>query len=115
MPIYEYLCEKGHTFDVIQSMSDDSLTACEVCSAPVRKVLHAPAIHFKGSGFYTTDYGKKKTAGVSAEGKKDESKGSSGSDSGSSSDSASSSDSSSRSSSDSKSSSGPKPAPKSSD
>ena len=82
MPIYEYLCERGHTFDALQSMSDDSLTACEVCGASVRKVLHAPAIHFKGSGFYTTDYGKKKKAGVSGgESKKDESKDSSGSDS----------------------------------
>jgi putative FmdB family regulatory protein len=58
MPIYEYRCEKGHTFDVLQSMSDDPLTACEVCGAPVQKVLHAPAVHFKGSGFYNTDYGK---------------------------------------------------------
>ena len=58
MPIYEYRCEKGHTFDVMQSMSDDPLTACEVCGAPVQKVLHAPAVHFKGSGFYNTDYGK---------------------------------------------------------
>lgn len=58
MPIYEYRCDKGHTFDVMQSMSDDPLTACEVCGAPVQKVLHAPAVHFKGSGFYNTDYGK---------------------------------------------------------
>ncbi len=58
MPIYEYRCEKGHSFDVMQSMSDDPLTACEVCGAPVKKVLHAPAVHFKGSGFYNTDYGK---------------------------------------------------------
>lgn len=66
MPIYEYRCEKGHSFDVMQSMSDDPLTACEVCGAPVKKVLHAPAVHFKGSGFYNTDYGKggkSKTAG----------------------------------------------------
>ena len=96
MPIYEYRCEKGHSFDVLQSMSDDPLTACEVCGAPVQKVLHAPAVHFKGSGFYTTDYGKRKAAGTSSEPKKEkaESNGSSGgSDSGSSSDSSSSSDS----------------------
>ena len=62
MPIYEYRCENGHTFDVMQSMSDDPLTVCQVCDAPVQKVLHAPAVHFKGSGFYTTDYGKKKSA-----------------------------------------------------
>jgi len=60
MPIYEYRCEKGHTFEVMQSMSDEPLDSCEVCGAPVRKVLHAPAVHFKGSGFYNTDYGKKK-------------------------------------------------------
>jgi putative FmdB family regulatory protein len=64
MPIYEYRCENGHTFEAIQRMSEDPLTSCEVCGAPVQKVLHAPAVHFKGSGFYTTDYGKKKTAGV---------------------------------------------------
>jgi putative FmdB family regulatory protein len=65
MPIYEYRCDKGHTFDVLQSMSDDPLTACEVCGAPVQKVLHAPAVHFKGSGFYNTDYGKKSKGGGS--------------------------------------------------
>ncbi|MDP9134997.1 MAG: FmdB family transcriptional regulator [Actinomycetota bacterium] len=94
MPIYEYRCAKGHSFDVMQSMSDDPLTACEVCGAPVQKVLHAPAVHFKGSGFYTTDYGKKKAAGSGSEPKKEkaESNGSSGgSDSGSSSSSSSSS------------------------
>jgi putative FmdB family regulatory protein len=62
MPIYEYRCEKGHTFEVIQRMSDDALDACEVCSAPAARVLHAPAVHFKGSGFYNTDYGTKKRA-----------------------------------------------------
>jgi putative FmdB family regulatory protein len=62
MPIYEYRCENGHTFDAIQRMSDDPLTTCEVCRAPVQRVLHAPAVHFKGSGFYNTDYGTKKRA-----------------------------------------------------
>jgi putative FmdB family regulatory protein len=57
MPIYEYRCTKGHTFDAMQSMSDDPLTVCEVCGAPVQRVLHSPAVHFKGSGFYNTDYG----------------------------------------------------------
>jgi len=70
MPIYEYRCEKGHTFEVMRSMSDDPLTACEVCGAPVQKVLHAPAVHFKGSGFYNTDYGKKKTGAASGDSKK---------------------------------------------
>jgi putative FmdB family regulatory protein len=62
MPIYEYRCEQGHTFEVIQRMSDDALDACEVCEAPAVRVLHAPAVHFKGSGFYNTDYGTKKRA-----------------------------------------------------
>lgn len=62
MPIYEYRCEKGHTFEVIQRMSDDALDRCEVCEAPASRVLHAPAVHFKGSGFYNTDYGTKKRA-----------------------------------------------------
>ena len=60
MPIYEYRCENGHTFDVLQKFTDDSLDECEVCGAPARRVLHPVAIHFKGSGFYTTDYGRGK-------------------------------------------------------
>ena len=59
MPIYEYRCENGHTFEVLQSMSDDPVTECETCDAPVQRVLHSPAVHFKGSGFYTTDYGSR--------------------------------------------------------
>ena len=60
MPIYEYKCDNGHLFEVIQRMTDESLTECEECGAPVIRVLHSPAVHFKGSGFYNTDYGKKK-------------------------------------------------------
>ncbi len=60
MPIYEYRCKKGHTFEVMQRMSDDTLTECTVCGAPVQRVFHPVAVHFKGSGFYNTDYGKKK-------------------------------------------------------
>jgi putative FmdB family regulatory protein len=59
VPIYEYRCGNGHLFDVMQRMSDDPLTACIECGAPVQKVLNAPAIHFKGSGFYNTDYGRR--------------------------------------------------------
>lgn len=59
VPIYEYRCQNGHQFDVMQRMSDDPLTACTECGAPVQKVLNAPAIHFKGSGFYNTDYGRR--------------------------------------------------------
>ena len=60
MPIYEYKCENGHVFDVIQKMSDEPLSACQECGAPAERVLHPVAVHFKGSGFYNTDYGKKK-------------------------------------------------------
>ena len=59
MPIYEYQCDEcGIVFEVMQRMSDDPLTECEKCGGSLRKVLHPVAIHFKGSGFYTTDYGK---------------------------------------------------------
>ncbi len=66
MPIYEYRCEKGHTFEVMQRMSDDPLTSCSTCEAPVQRVFHPVAVHFKGSGFYNTDYGKKRKAGSSS-------------------------------------------------
>jgi putative FmdB family regulatory protein len=59
MPIYEYRCEQGHTFEVMQRMTDDPLTSCSTCEAPVQRVFHPVAVHFKGSGFYNTDYGKK--------------------------------------------------------
>ena len=66
MPIYEYRCEKGHTFEVMQRMSDAPVKKCEVCGAPVHRVFHPVAVHFKGSGFYNTDYGKQKRAGATA-------------------------------------------------
>ena len=60
MPIYEYKCPQGHVFELFQRMSDPPPEACEVCGAsPVTKVLYPAAIHFKGSGFYATDYGSK--------------------------------------------------------
>ena len=59
MPIYEYRCANGHTFDVFQSMSEDPVTECVECGADCERVLSAPAVHFKGSGFYTTDYARK--------------------------------------------------------
>jgi putative FmdB family regulatory protein len=59
MPIYEYKCENGHIFDVMQKLSEDPLSSCVECGAPVRKVLHPVGISFKGSGFYSTDYSKK--------------------------------------------------------
>jgi putative FmdB family regulatory protein len=88
VPIYEYKCENGHVFDVIQKMSEEPLDRCQECGAPAERVLHPVAVHFKGSGFYNTDYGKKKGAtpnGSSGEGSGDskgpDSKSDSGSDS----------------------------------
>ena len=57
MPIYEYRCENGHLFEVMQKITDDPVTQCEECGAPVSRVFHPVAVHFKGSGFYNTDYG----------------------------------------------------------
>ena len=68
MPVYEYRCENDHTFEVMQRMSDDPVSTCTVCGAPVQRVFHPVAVHFKGSGFYATDYGRKKTsAGASSD------------------------------------------------
>jgi putative FmdB family regulatory protein len=77
VPIYEYKCENGHVFDVIQRMSDEPLTECQECGAPAVRVLHPVAVHFKGSGFYNTDYGKKGGANGGASESSGESKGSS--------------------------------------
>jgi putative FmdB family regulatory protein len=60
MPIYEYRCENDHIFEVMQKMTDGPVTQCEVCQAPVQRVFHPIAVHFKGSGFYNTDYGTAK-------------------------------------------------------
>lgn len=68
MPIYEYKCDNGHVFDVLQKMSEDPLTECVECGAPAQRVLTAPAVHFKGSGFYNTDYGKRKGSGSNGSG-----------------------------------------------
>ncbi|MBV9606598.1 MAG: FmdB family transcriptional regulator [Solirubrobacterales bacterium] len=105
MPIYEYRCEQGHTFEVLQRMSDDPVQTCETCAAPVARVFHPVAVHFKGSGFYNTDYGTRKRARetASSDSKKSDSSSSSSSDSSSSSSSTSSSSSESKSGSDSKS------------
>ena len=62
MPIYEYRCQNDHRFEVLQKFADEPLTECEVCGAPATRVLHPVAIHFKGSGFYSTDYGRKSKA-----------------------------------------------------
>ena len=60
MPIYEYRCEDGHNFEVMQRMTDDPVSKCPECGAPVERVFHPVAVHFKGSGFYNTDYGTAK-------------------------------------------------------
>src|SRR4051795_10244985 len=67
MPIYEYKCDNGHVFEVMQRMADDALTECNICGAPVQRVFHPVAIHFKGSGFYNTDYGKRKRGAAAKE------------------------------------------------
>jgi putative FmdB family regulatory protein len=59
MPIYEYRCPNGHTFELFQRMTDPPPSECQICGeSPLEKVLYPAAIHFKGSGFYTTDYGR---------------------------------------------------------
>ena len=60
MPIYEYRCENGHLFEVMQKISEAPVTECPDCAAPVTRVYHPIAVHFKGSGFYNTDYGTAK-------------------------------------------------------
>jgi putative FmdB family regulatory protein len=60
MPIYEYRCDQGHNFEVMQRISDEPVERCTTCESPVRRVFHPVAVHFKGSGFYNTDYGKQR-------------------------------------------------------
>jgi putative FmdB family regulatory protein len=58
MPIYEYRCPNGHTFELFQRMTDPPPSECQICGeSPLEKVLYPAALHFKGSGFYKTDYG----------------------------------------------------------
>jgi putative FmdB family regulatory protein len=83
VPIYEYKCTNGHVFDVIQKMADEPLTECQECGAPAERVLHPVAVHFKGSGFYNTDYGRKKGGGKDGDASSESSKESKSSDSGS--------------------------------
>ena len=116
MPIYEFKCPKGHYFETFQRMTDDPPEVCAECgAAPLQRVLHPVAVHYKGSGFYSTDYGKSggRKGSATGEGSSGSSDGggsssgdsaSAGGDSGSSSTSSSGSDSSSSSSSDSSSS-----------
>jgi putative FmdB family regulatory protein len=84
MPIYEYRCVNGHTFEVFQSMHEDAVSECVECGAECERVLSAPAVHFKGSGFYTTDYARKGAKKAATDGGSSTEKASSdsGSDSG---------------------------------
>jgi putative FmdB family regulatory protein len=89
MPIYEYKCPNGHLLEVLHGMNEPGPTECEICGAsPLVRVLHPVAVHYKGSGFYSTDYCRggaraKKESGDSG-GSSDSSSSSSSSDSGSS-------------------------------
>ncbi len=100
MPIYEYRRPDGTTFELQQSFSEDTLTVDPETGVPVERVLHAPAVHFKGKGFYNTDYGTRKRQRENAASSDSSSSGSSGessSNEGSSSDSSSAGDSSAKS------------------
>jgi putative FmdB family regulatory protein len=69
VPIYEYRCPNGHTFEIFQRMSDAPVEVCATCGAgPVEKILFPVAVHFKGSGFYSTDYGRGSRKGVKEDG-----------------------------------------------
>jgi putative FmdB family regulatory protein len=79
MPLYEYKCPNGHLFEVFHGMTEEGPQACEVCGAsPVVRVLHPVAVHYKGSGFYTTDYGRKSKPARDGGGSGDSSSSSSG-------------------------------------
>lgn len=86
MPIYEYRCPNGHTFERFQSMTAPAPEKCDVCGAsPIEIVLFPVAVHYKGSGFYSTDYGKKGKAAAKKDGGESGSGSSSGESGGSSS------------------------------
>ena len=68
MPLYEYECPKHGTFEKIQKFSDPPLTKCPTCGGPVERLLSAPAIQFKGTGWYITDYARKSGSGKEGSG-----------------------------------------------
>jgi len=75
MPLYEYQCKKcGHVFEKIQKFSDTLVKKCPECGGPVEQTISAPAVQFKGSGWYVTDYAKKSHAPASDTGSKDSKK-----------------------------------------
>jgi putative FmdB family regulatory protein len=83
MPIYEYKCPNGHLFDAFHGMTEAGPTVCTVCGeGPLQVVLHPVAVHYKGSGFYSTDYGRKSRQPAKDSGSGDSSSGSSGGESG---------------------------------
>jgi len=85
VPLYEYRCPNGHLFEVIHRMTEDGPAACEVCgAAPLQRVLHPVAVHYKGSGFYSTDYGRKSSKAGKDGGSSSDSSSGGSSDSGSS-------------------------------
>jgi len=74
MPLYEYQCKKcKHRFEKIQKFSDKMLTKCPECGGPIEQVVSAPAVQFKGSGWYVTDYAKKGSASASSSSSENES------------------------------------------
>ena len=77
MPLYEYECAKDGTFELVRKFSDPPLAACPTCGGPIEKLVSAPAIQFKGTGWYITDYARKSTGGEAA-GNKDAGKKDSG-------------------------------------
>lgn len=89
MPTYEYRRPDGSTFEILQSFSDEALTHDPETGVKVQRVLHAPAVHFKGKGFYNTDYGTRNRQRETAAAAESSSSDSSSSDSGSSGDSSS--------------------------
>ena len=83
MPIYEYKCPNGHLFEVFHGMTEEGPKVCTVCGeGPLQVVLHPVAVHYKGSGFYSTDYGRKGKQPSKDGGSSDSSSGTSGGDSG---------------------------------
>jgi putative FmdB family regulatory protein len=82
MPLYEYQCKKcGHRFERIQRFSDPLVKTCPECGGKVEQLLSAPAVQFKGSGWYVTDYAKKPAAGSAAKSESSDSKADSSKDS----------------------------------
>jgi len=74
MPLYEYRCANGHTFEIIRKFSDPPVETCPTCGSAVQKLMSSPAIQFKGTGWYVTDYARKGGEGKDPKGSNKESK-----------------------------------------